>query len=165
MTDVTHWAELEFAELDLGDKRRESRARKIVEDFATRPSASIPKACNGWDETKATYRFLENDAIEWRDIMSPHWAMTEKRMAEHPVVLCLQDTTELNFNGKKSTGLGPLSYESQRECTCIPPTQSHQNGCRSAWWMPGCGRENRSIRMANAPESRKVSVGLKAMTG
>jgi hypothetical protein len=114
MTDVTHWAELEFAELDLGDKRRENRARKIVEDFATRPSASIPKTCNGWDETKATYRFLENDAIEWRAIMEPHWAMTEKRMAEHPVVLCLQDTTELNYNGQKITGLGPLSYESQR---------------------------------------------------
>lgn len=76
MTDLARWTELEFAELDLGDTRRENRARKIVEDFATRPSASIPKSCNGWDETKATYRFLENDAVEWRDIMEPHWAMT-----------------------------------------------------------------------------------------
>jgi len=30
------------------------------------------------------------------------------------VVLCLQDTTELNFNGQEIAGLGPLSYEAQR---------------------------------------------------
>ena len=36
------------------------------------------------------------------------------RMAEHPVVLCLQDTTELDFNGQNMDGLGRLSYEAQR---------------------------------------------------
>jgi IS4 transposase len=35
-------------------------------------------------------------------------------MREHAVVLCLQDTTELDFNGQAMTGLGPLSYEAQR---------------------------------------------------
>jgi len=35
-------------------------------------------------------------------------------MAIHPVVLCLQDTTELDFNGQGISGLGPLSYEAQR---------------------------------------------------
>lgn len=35
-------------------------------------------------------------------------------MAAHPVVLCLQDTTELDFNGRGTAGLGPLSYEAQR---------------------------------------------------
>ena len=35
-------------------------------------------------------------------------------MRAHPVVLCLQDTTVLNFNGQRIAGLGPLSYEAQR---------------------------------------------------
>jgi hypothetical protein len=30
------------------------------------------------------------------------------------VVLCIQDTTELDFNGQAIAGLGPLSYEAQR---------------------------------------------------
>ena len=30
------------------------------------------------------------------------------------VVLCLHDTTELDFNGQTIQGLGPLSYEAQR---------------------------------------------------
>lgn len=35
-------------------------------------------------------------------------------MAPHPLVLCLQDTTELDYNGQQMQGLGPLSYEAQR---------------------------------------------------
>src|SRR6218665_1441812 len=35
-------------------------------------------------------------------------------MRQHRVVLCLQDTTELDFNGQSIEGLGPLSYEAQR---------------------------------------------------
>ncbi|WGG52761.1 IS4 family transposase [Rugamonas sp. DEMB1] len=114
MTESTHWTDVEFAELYLGDARLDRRARKIMERFSDRPAASIPKSGNGWGETIATYRFLENEAVEWRDIMAPHWAQTQQRMGEHPVILCLQDTTELNFNGQQIEGLGPLSYEVQR---------------------------------------------------
>lgn len=35
-------------------------------------------------------------------------------MGAHAVVLCIQDTTELDFNGQEIAGLGPLSYEAQR---------------------------------------------------
>ncbi|MBS1191953.1 MAG: transposase [Rhodocyclaceae bacterium] len=35
-------------------------------------------------------------------------------MQQHPVILCLQDTTELDFNGQRIAGLGPLSFEAQR---------------------------------------------------
>lgn len=46
--------------------------------------------------------------------MAPHWARTQERMDAHAVVLCIQDTTELDFNGQEMAGLGPLSYEAQR---------------------------------------------------
>ena len=32
----------------------------------------------------------------------------------HALVLCLQDTTELDYHGRMIKGLGPLSYEAQR---------------------------------------------------
>ena len=85
-----------------------------MERFAADPTVSIPKACRGWGETVAAYRFLGNQEVEWRDIMEPHWQQTRQRMGEHPVVLCLQDTTELDFHGQETAGLGPLSYEAQR---------------------------------------------------
>ena len=85
-----------------------------MERFAADPTASIPTACHGWGETMAAYRFLGNEEVEWPAILAPHWQQTCKRMQAHPVVLCLQDTTQLDFNGQETTGLGPLSYEAQR---------------------------------------------------
>ncbi|NCC41708.1 MAG: IS4 family transposase [Gammaproteobacteria bacterium] len=108
------WAEAEFQGLDLGDTRRERRAVQLIERLAERPTASIPEACRGWGETQAAYRFLGSEAYDWMDILEPHRRCTRTRMAAHPVVLCLQDTTELDFNGQGIAGLGPLSYEAQR---------------------------------------------------
>lgn len=85
-----------------------------MERFAADPMASVPKACWGWGETIGAYRFFDNDSVAWRDIMAPHWQQTQERMKAQPVVLCLQDTTELDFNGQGAIGLGPLSYEAQR---------------------------------------------------
>lgn len=108
------WAAEEFDTINLGDARRERRAIQLIERLAEHPSASLPSACNGWAETQAAYRFLGSDAYDWQDILAPHRQCTQARMATHPVVLCLQDTTELDFNGQAITGLGPLSYEAQR---------------------------------------------------
>ena len=85
-----------------------------MERFSARPTASLPNANRGGSETIATYRFLSNEDVEWREIMAPHYTQTRQRMRGHAVVLCLQDTTELDFNGQNIAGLGPLSYEAQR---------------------------------------------------
>jgi len=85
-----------------------------MERFAADPTASVPKACHGWGETMGAYRFFDNDSVDWQAIMAPHWQKTQQRTAALPVVLCLQDTTELDFNGQRAFGLGPLSYETQR---------------------------------------------------
>jgi hypothetical protein len=108
------WAAEELASIDLGDARRDRRAIRLIERLAEQPTASIPGACNGWAETQAAYRLLASDAYDWLDILEPHRVCTQTRMAAHPVVLCLQDTTELDFNGQTIQGLGPLSYEAQR---------------------------------------------------
>lgn len=105
---------MEFEQLDLGDARLNKRARILMERLAAEPTASVPKACNGWGETVAAYRFFDNAGVDWREILEPHWQQTQARMSAQPVVLCLQDTTELDFNGQRASGLGPLSYEAQR---------------------------------------------------
>ena len=107
------WAAQAFVDLDLGDKRLNTRLVKLAETFAREPTASIPGACGGWADTQGAYRFFSKE-LDWQDILSPHWQCTRTRMSEHPVVLCLQDTTELDFNGQGIGGLGRLSYEAQR---------------------------------------------------
>ena len=108
------WAEAEFRDIDLGDRRLNRRAVLLAESLAKNPSASIPSACGGWAETAAAYRFLSQDRLEWHDILTPHWQCAAERMRACEVVLCIQDTTELDFDGKATAGLGPLSYEAQR---------------------------------------------------
>ena len=116
---MTTWAMEEFSGAKLGDGRLNLRLIMLATRFADKPTASIPGACPDWAETLAAYRFFDQAnkdkrSLGWQDILAPHIAQTEARMRQHPVVLCLQDTTELDFNGRCINGLGPLSYEAQR---------------------------------------------------
>ncbi len=131
------WAEDEFKTIDLGDRRLDRRAVLLAERMAANPMASIPQACGGWAETQAAYRFLAQDDIEWEAILASHWQCAETRMRAHRVVLCLQDTTELDFNGQRIAGLGPLSYEAQRGMYLHPTyavsTEREPLGVLDAW--------------------------------
>jgi hypothetical protein len=136
------WAAKEFGGAKLGDGRLTKRLIKVASAFAERPTASIPGACSGWVETQAAYRFFDQasekkQGLGWEDILTPHLECTIARMRQHRVVLCLQDTTELDFNGQRIEGLGPLSFEAQRGMFCIPPMPSLSEreplGMMDAW--------------------------------
>jgi Transposase DNA-binding len=100
------WTEQEFAGMDLGDARLNRRAKKVVDDLRPNRRPSIPEACDSWSETCAAYRFLRNPDVAWERILAPHWASTQERMRKQSVVLCIQDTTELDFNGQEIAGPG-----------------------------------------------------------
>jgi len=70
------------------------------------------KHVKGWAETQATYRFYSNESVTWEKLLTAHKGQVEQRIikSEEPVILCLQDTTELDFNGQETEGLGRLSY-------------------------------------------------------
>jgi hypothetical protein len=106
------------AELDaiaLGDLRLNRRARRLLEKLGEKPTLSIPAACGGWDETRAAYRLFDHPEVSAERVLAPHIACTEQRLREHPRVLCIQDTTELDYTTKKGiAGLGPLNYETRR---------------------------------------------------
>lgn len=99
------WAAIEFEGIDLGDSRRNRRAIRMVESLSAKLTASIPQSCGDWADTMATYRFFGNDEVEWNDLLAPHIESSVARMAAHEAVLCIQDTTELDFNGQTATGL------------------------------------------------------------
>ena len=100
--------------IDLGDQRLNRRSRRVLEKLYTKPGASIPAACGGWPETKAAYRLFDQEGVTGQQILEPHYQASAERMAAHPVVLCIQDTTELDYTGKSIEGLGPLNYENRQ---------------------------------------------------
>jgi hypothetical protein len=57
---------------------------------------------------EAAYRFFSNEKVTAARVLASHHDASLRRLAAHPVVLC--DTTELDFTGKRTAGLGPLNY-------------------------------------------------------
>lgn len=152
------WAVEELSGINLGDARLNKRSVTLLERWADKPSASIPHACNGWAETQAAYRFLAQDGIGWEDILAPHFSCTAQRMRQHPIVLCVQDTTELDFNGQAIAGLGRLSYAAQRGMYLHPTyaisPEREPLGVLDAWmWVRGEATLSRSL--GGVKESRR----------
>ncbi len=71
-TSTGEWAESEFGIVNFGDKRLSKRLLKIVNSFAESPEHSINQACEDWHQSKAAYRFFQNDAISERKILDSH---------------------------------------------------------------------------------------------
>ena len=104
----------ELADINLGDARLNRRARRVLQRLGEKPTLSIPSACGGWKETRAAYRLFDHAAVSAETVLAPHHACTIARIRAHPRVLCLQDTSELDYTGKSDIqGLGPLNYETR----------------------------------------------------
>jgi len=113
----------ELLGIDLGDIRLNKRSKQVIEALAANPEASINASCEGWNDTLAAYRFFDNDAVTPEQILQPHREATKRRMREQPVVLIVQDTTELDYtqhpakdarclNTEQRFGLGVVGTES-----------------------------------------------------
>lgn len=151
---------MEFKGIDLGDKRLNRRAILLAEQLSGNPTASIPQACGGWAETAAAYRFFAQDKLEWTDVMEPHWQCSTERMRACDVVLCLDDTTELNFNGQEIAGLGPLSYEAQRgmyvHATYAVTPQREPLGVLNAWMWARERKDAEGVRGGEKESTRWI---------
>src|SRR5262252_10977594 len=107
----TNWAVHEFADADLGDERRTTRLVELAYALGQHPTAALPEACGTGSMLKAAYRFFDNDGIAPQDILQSHVEATYTRLGAVPVVLAVQDTTEVNWTRHPATqGLGPLGH-------------------------------------------------------
>ena len=105
----------ELEDIDLGDNRLDQRALKVIEKLAHQPDKSIPSALGTWKETKAAYRLFDSERVTAEKILEPHRDKTLERISQQDRVLCIQDTTEIDYTGKNDIeGLGPLNYEARR---------------------------------------------------
>ena len=107
---IAPWAKEEMTTADLGDDRLDARAVMLLSALGSRPSLSIPAACRGRAEMKAAYRFFDNDKVTFAKVLQPHIERTRERMAEQPVVLLVQDTSEIDLTRPEQEvkGVGDL---------------------------------------------------------
>ena len=112
IADVTlmdSWAEEEFGAAKLGDIRRTRRLIELAHVFGQRPSASLPDAAQDPAMLKAAYRFFDTDDVEPAAILASHTSSTHDRCSSVPIILAVEDTTELDWSHHPATtGLGPI---------------------------------------------------------
>jgi Transposase DNA-binding/Transposase DDE domain len=59
---------------------------------------TLPLACQDWANTKAAYRFMDNDRVSEQDILSGHFKATAQRFSSTDgPILVLQDTTTFSY--------------------------------------------------------------------
>ncbi len=88
----------ELQGVDLGDQRLNARSLKVIEALSKDPQASVNGAVEGWGDTQAAYRLLDNRNVTPEKILKPHRQATAERMRAESVVLIAQDTTVLDYS-------------------------------------------------------------------
>ena len=85
------------------------RLTKLAAAMANAPNQSLPKQCGGWGDLKAAYRLLNHRRIRPEQITAVHRQHTRERAEQDPVVLCVQDTTDLDYTHRTAVrGLGKI---------------------------------------------------------
>lgn len=99
---VKEWVRNELVGIELGDKRLNKRVLNLLEAASKQPQSSLNTMFHTRKETQACYRFFSNDLVTESKILEPHLKQTQKRVRQHPVVLCPSDTTSLNYTTRKT---------------------------------------------------------------
>ena len=103
------FGEKEFGNVDLGDRRLNSRLVKMADAAARNPSRGFPRMMSSDAELEATYRFFNNPRITPKKILASHSGCSASRCKEHSKVWIAHDTTEFRFGGESQReGLGRI---------------------------------------------------------
>jgi hypothetical protein len=103
--NVDEWSKAQFGRCRLGNRRRTARLVRYAAQVAADPSSSTPRQTECWDDCKAAYRLIENEAVAFAAITAPHYQATRQR--SQGTWLLIGDTTETHFPRKQVRGLGP----------------------------------------------------------
>src|SRR5450755_4001470 len=101
------WVDREVADCEFKDERLGKRFRSLLEQLFSSPGDSIPLVCQDWANTKAAYRFLDNDRVSEAQILGGHFQATRDRAAtiDGPV-LVMHDTTEFTYTREDIDAVG-----------------------------------------------------------
>src|SRR5690349_18877082 len=115
LLDPKCWAERTFGSVQLHDMRRTRRAVKAATNLAENPLGSLPAQMHTWKEVKALYRWLEEPDVTFAALMQPHLQQTREQARSLPVVLLVQDTTDIDLSHRhKISGVGQIGNERGR---------------------------------------------------
>lgn len=101
------WVDQEAADCEFKDERLGKRFRSLLAQLSSSPGDSIPLVCQDWANTKAAYRFFDNDRVSEAEILGGHFNATRDRAAatDGPI-LVMHDTTEFTYQREDIDAVG-----------------------------------------------------------
>ena len=109
------WAEHTFGGVHLQERRRTRRAVQAASKLAENPLGSLPAQMQTWKENNAWYRLLDEPDVSVAALMQPHLQQTRDQANACPVVLMVQDTTDIDRSHRhKISGVGQIGNERGR---------------------------------------------------
>lgn len=165
------WAQEHFGGIAFGDGRLSNRVVRIATGMAAAPDSSLPDQYKDWGDIKAAYRFLNNSKVTPEGIQSAHRRQVRLLCTSHPVVLAVEDGSELDYSGHPSvSGLGFIGDGHGRgllqHSTLAVTTDGHLLGIlHQIWWKRTCTPEGetRRQRQARAKESDLWADSIRAI--
>lgn len=104
--DTSQWAQENFGDCDLGDRRRSKRLTLFAQQAANRPAASLPKIGEDWGGTKGIYRLLDCQEATLESVTQTH-RNGVKQQAGRFLIAC--DTTHVDFGWQRDLpDAGPI---------------------------------------------------------
>lgn len=97
------WAQQEFGDANLGDRRRNKRLVKVATNIAAKPGGTLPQAFSDWAELKAAYRFFGQRGVTFERILAPHLERTRQACGQPAEYLLIEDTTLLDYSHHPAT--------------------------------------------------------------
>ena len=77
----------ELSPAKFGDARLSARLNTIVEKLSANPERTLPEAMGSWSETKAAYRFFDNEKVEVSSIYESQQSASIERVKEETLIL------------------------------------------------------------------------------
>jgi hypothetical protein len=116
LADRKQWAQDQFGQTDLGDRRRTRRLVRLAALMAGNSSGSIPQQTGGGADMKAAYRLFDAEEVTHAAICQPHFEQTRGLVNDRSLVFLLQDTMILDLTGHRHCrGLGPVGKGGMRQ--------------------------------------------------
>ena len=159
---LQRWATEEIKDVNLGDVRLNNRLIGLLDVLSNKPEKSIPSNCNSWNETKAAYRFFDNAKVTPDKILDSHFSATLERIKEEKVVLCLQDTTDIDFSRRATIeGLGYTGNTKQEHLQgfflhptiAVTPDRLCLGVLQSQMWV----RKEKPVAKGKKPKNKNIN--------
>jgi hypothetical protein len=112
--DIKNWAQKNFENIPLGDKRRVNRVINIAQHMATFPGKSIPQLFKKTYSIKASYELFKHPKADPDNMQKTHRDLVYKEMKKSGTYLLIEDTSALSWSGNAFIkGLGPIGKSSK----------------------------------------------------